>query len=100
MINSVLVYIPLEEEGEGGQDDGGDEVAVDDEDEVVHAALEGGDGDDVHPREPHLQQHHRQVRLHVVHQLPHAHGCCTYVTPPSDRLLARRAEGGREAGVA
>jgi len=67
---------PLEDEGEGGHDDGGDEVAVDDEDEMVHAALEGGDGDDVHPGEPNLEEHHRQVRLHVVHQLPHAHGGC------------------------
>jgi hypothetical protein len=71
--------LPLEEEGEGGHEEGGDEVAVDDEDEVAHAAAEGGDGDDVHPGEPHLQQHHVQVRLHLVQDLAHAHGGCLWL---------------------
>jgi hypothetical protein len=64
---------PLEEERKGRHEHGGDEVAVHDEDVVVHAVLQGGHGDDVHPREPHLQQHHRHVRLHVAQHLAHAH---------------------------
>jgi hypothetical protein len=64
---------PLEEEREGRHEHGGDEVAVHDEDEVIHAAPEGGHGDDVHPGEADLQQHHGQVRLHVAQDLAHAH---------------------------
>lgn len=74
---AVMVHgttVPLEEEREWGHDGGADDVAVDDEDEVAHAAAEGGDGDDVHAGEPHHEEHHVQVGLHLVQDLAHAHG--------------------------
>lgn len=61
---------PVEDGGEGGEDGGGDEVGVDEEDEAVHPLPEGGHGEDVHTGKPRVQEHQTDVGLRPVDEAP------------------------------
>lgn len=63
----LLIEIPLSEEGDGGEDGEGDEVAEDAEDDLVHADVEGELGDDVVAGADDLDDRHRGMRLQHQH---------------------------------
>jgi hypothetical protein len=58
-----IPYVPLVDEGERCNGGSGDEVAVDDEHEGVHAGLERQLGQEYHPHREQLNQDHAQRKL-------------------------------------
>lgn len=67
-----LANSPFKDEGEGGNGGGGEGVAVDDEDVVAHAAVEGHFGNNVHPRISELERGHGDVRLRLLEEIAEA----------------------------
>ena len=68
----VVHTVPLAEEGDGGEDGERDEVAVDAEDDLVHARVQDGLGEDVVAAEGELDEDNPGVRppCRVGAQLP------------------------------
>jgi hypothetical protein len=62
-------YVPLEDEGEWRDGDGGEGMAVDHEHVMAHAVVEGDLGDHVHAGITELQRDHGDVRLGLLEEV-------------------------------
>ena len=78
---------PLAEEGDGGEDGEREEVAVDAEDDLVHAHVEDGLGEDLVTAVGELDEDHPGVRppgaLVVRRRVPRSRGRSSAVVGPS-----------------
>lgn len=92
--------LPVGNDGYGDEEDGGDGLAVDDEDHGAHAPGEHGLGPERQRRVDALRRHHRRARLVLLPSGPHC--CWLWLSADASRerkwSSSAQAAGGSQRG--